>query len=264
MTKEILQANMDKTITNQTYGDLQQTLSSNNVLPYVLLLQGLSDLVMEERGSPGQIVRSTNAEVLGGTKSPVEFIPLTFTDSWTVQEKIGQKFEYLRTEPRTAANQDAPWDFTEGGVECRRIKCFNVFALLKKDVDTALEMQELAKKGEPVDPDKALLPVVISFRSMSFPAGKAVSTYFSKAKSVGSPPYVKSIKLACHQEKNDKGTFFVYDIMEGTMQDKATRDVAATWYSSIAQGLKSNTVVMDEAGTSKAEETAKVNTQTKF
>lgn len=262
MNQELATQNTNKSMITPMDGPGQTPLSSNNVLPYVLLLQGLSELVVEEKASPGQIVRSTNCEVLGGAKSPVEFIPLTFFDTWVIYLKNGNKF--VRTEPRTAANQDLPWDFTELGAEHRRVQCFNVFALLKKDVDTALQMLESQKNGDFIDPDKALLPVLITFRNTSFNAGKAVSTYFSKAKSVGSPAYVKSLKLGCHQDSNDKGKFWVYDISEGTMQPKESRDIAAQWYGTIVAGMQAKSIKMDDAGATKSEETATRTGKSKF
>lgn len=212
----------------------EEILSSAIVIPKVLLMQGLSDLVAEGNAVMGEMVKSTTGEKLGNSENPVEFIPLTYNLTWVLSEKIGQKFEYRGQEPLTAANQDLPWEFEKNGAQWKRTKSLNLFALLTKDVKA--EKEELAKAdlGEMPDPDKALLPVMMSFRSTSFTAGKNLVTHFAKAKKFGLPGHVSTLKLKCTREKNDKGTYFVFGVEHSGKTPREDFAVCDYWRTIVA------------------------------
>lgn len=248
----------------------EQILRSDVLIPKVLLMQGLSDLVAERKAMQGDMVKSTTAEKLGDDRTPVEFIPLTFQNQWMVQEKIGQKFEYRKMLPRVAligaaAAQDAarseeermdenlPWNFTMNGTEWRRVKVFNVFALLAKDVAAFIEEEKKAKEtGEMFDLDKTLMPVVISFRSTSYNAGKVVATHFTKARTMahlGAKAHGYTMFLKCNQDKNDLGTYFVFDVSSGRKATKEEFHAADGW----AKILSTQQVQVDESDDRTAE-----------
>jgi hypothetical protein len=212
----------------------EDILTSNIVIPKVLLMQGLSDLVANRKAIMGDMVRSTTGEKLGDDKSGVDFIPLTFKNEWILREKIGGKFEYRGKEPMTAQNQDAPWEFKKDGADWKRVKSLNVYALLPKDIAAEAAEMEKAKNGEMPDPDKALMPVLISFQSTSFQAGKDLVTHFAKAKKFGVPGYVSTFKLKCYQDKNDKGTYFVYEIEPAGKTSTEQQKQAAYWYGIVS------------------------------
>ena len=165
----------------------QEILSTDIVVPKLLLMQGLSKLVAEDRKfQSGDIVRSTTETKIGDDKSaPIPFIPLKMTMSWREEEKIGQKFQFKKSLPRTAANEDLPWSFYKnpqgqefdkpgqlGATEHRRVKELSCFALLPSDIDAFdAEMKKAAESGEMPDLNKTVLPSGISFSSTYFNAG---------------------------------------------------------------------------------------------
>ena len=220
-------------------------LKSDVVLPKLLLMQGLSDFVSERKAQQGDMVRSSTAEKLGDDKNPVEFIPLTFQNLWLVSEdqKNNGKYEFRRYEPRTAANENDPWDYVEGGTKWRRTKIMSLFALLPQDIEAQIAMmKEFQETGELPDVDKVLLPVVIQFKNTSFKAGKEVATLFAKAESLSRqlgktvPAFGTTMRLSCVADKNDKGAFFVFKV-ESVGKTKAEyREAAAGWYSTLASG----------------------------
>jgi hypothetical protein len=212
----------------------EDILSSNIVIPKILLMQGLSDFVADRKAIMGDMVRSTTAEKLGDDKTPLEFIPLTFKNEWILREKVGGKFEYRGKEPMTASNQDAPWEFKKDGADWKRVKALNVYALLPKDIQAEQAEMEKAKQGLDPDPDKALMPVLISFQSTSFNAGKDLVTHFAKAKKFGQRGYVKTFRLKCYQDKNDKGTYFVYEIESASSTPDDQRKQAEYWYNIVS------------------------------
>jgi hypothetical protein len=225
----------------------EEILKSDIVVPKVLLMQGLSEAVSKRHKSPdganiqqGDIIRSTTLEVVGGPDDAVEFIPLTYTNHWRVEEEINGKYEYRGLEPRTAKNEDLPWKFEKDGAQWRRVKVLNVFALLPQDLAAFQdEIKRAQAENDIPDLNKVLLPVVISFRSTSYNAGKAVVTHFAKAASMakyGAVPYGHTMKLSCKQEENDKGIFYVFDVAPGRKCSKEEVGEAKDWYARLASG----------------------------
>lgn len=212
----------------------EEILNQNIVVPRVLLMQGLSDLVTEGKAQMGDLVRSTNGEKLGGPDKPLEFIPITFTNTWILSELVGKKYEYRAQEPLSAKNQDLPWEFEKNGTKWKRTKSLNLFALLVSDARAELAEMEKAKQGEMPDPDKALLPVMISFRSTSFVAGKDVVTHFAKARKFSLPGYVSVLRLKCAREKNDKGTYFVFEVENAGKTPQELMETCKYWQGTLA------------------------------
>lgn len=226
----------------------QSIISSDIVIPKLLLMQGLSDFVSEGKTQPGKIVRSSTIEAVAGPGTTVHFVPLKVTTGWAEKEKIGQKFEFRRAFPRTPHNDGLPrqfWrnpqgmDFDKpgmlGATEWARVKSIDVFALLPGDIDKfQAEMKAAAESGEIPDLSATVLPVVISFRSTSFNAGKAVTTFFAQVSEMAQTvPTLRSynymLPLTCKSEKNDKGTYFVFEVGQAKPLDKKYRAQAEKW-----------------------------------
>lgn len=226
----------------------EEILSSNVVIPKLLLMQALSDFVVDGKAVAGEFVRSSNIEKLGAKEKGVEIIPLTFTNTWIIKEKVGNKYEFRGIEPMTAANQDLPWDFKQNGTDWKRVKSINLYALLPADIHA--EQAEMAKaaNGEDADPDKALIPVVLSFRSTSFPAGKDVVTHFAKAKKFKLPGYVSVLKVTARHEKNDQGAYFVMETASCGKTPKEFHETCEYWKKIISAG-KTQVDTSDETET---------------
>jgi hypothetical protein len=236
-----------------------QVLKSDVVIPKLLLMQGLSEFVNDRKAQQGDMVRSTSAEKLGDPETPVRVIPLTIQNLWMVQEEIKGKYEFRGYEPRTPENENAEWEFMHNGARHKRTKVLNLFALLPKDLDAyAKEMKKFKETGELPDLDKVVLPVVIPFRNTSFKAGKEVVTLFAKAESVARqlgvavPAYGSMIELGCHQEKNDKGAFFVFDTTPAGKTPAEYKEAAASWYATLTSGASVKVDDSDERETGDA------------
>lgn len=236
----------------------QEIISSDIVIPKLLLMQGLSEFVAEGRARQGEIVRSTTVQKMAGMSEPgqpfktIDFIPLKVTTGWSEKEKIGQKFEFRKSFPRTAHNDGLPWQFWRnaqgqefdkpglmGSTEWQRVKSIDVYALLPSDVDAfEAEMKLAVEKGEIPDLSKTILPVVISFRSTSFNAGKSVTTFFAQvAEMAQTVPSVRSynyaLTLGCKADKNDKGSYFVFDVGQSKKLDVKYRPQAEKWMNTL-------------------------------
>lgn len=229
--------NKSDIVNSRHHAGNEEILSSDIIIPRLMLMQGLSDLVSERKASQGDFIRSTTGGVLGTPEKPLSFIPLTFNNQWVLSEKVGKKYEYRSTEPMNASNQDAEWEFKKDGGEWKRTKLINLYALLPSDVKLERDslMEALKSKSMP-DPSTALMPILISFRGTSYNAGKTVVTHFARAKKYGLPAYVSTLTLSCTQETNDLGTYYVMKVIEGGKTTPDDQETALDWYGILAQG----------------------------
>lgn len=206
-----------------------ETADSRDILiPKILLMQGLSQAVADEKASMGDMVDSLSLEVLGsgrGDGKPVRFVPLFLFKTWVVQEKLGgNKFDFKEIVPFGPDNQDWEWETdTE-----RRDLTLNFYVLLEKDLD-----------------NPAALPYVVSFRRTSMQAGKKLSTHFSKCQLAGKPPAASVFELSAKKRENDQGTFFVYDVVQAG--DNSKLDTAYKWYLTVREGAKVDNRDLEDA-----------------
>lgn len=191
------------------------------LIPRLLLMQGLSDLVSQERAKMGDIVNSVSGKVLGGKDKPIKFIPIMTFSTWAIFEKgEDDKLEWKRMEPMTAENQDLPWEEEVNGKYTRRDQCLNFYVLLDSDALAA-----------------DALPYVMSFRRTSYKEGQKLSTHFLTSRRLNKAPATKTYALSCSKESNDHGTYYVFRLEEGTATEAKKIDVAYSWYQTIKSGV---------------------------
>lgn len=222
--------------------------SSDVILPALYLMQKMSEWVGEELARSGEFVKSINKQVIGGRGKPVGLIPLSFNKSFRIAEAKGNK--WVRNEPWDPAKVQE-WEFSEGGLDLKRVKCINVYALLVSDIQAEQkEKAAIAASGEMFDLEKALTPVLISFRSSSFKAGKILTDHFAKAQLYKSEPFVTTFTLDSHEDSNDDGDFYVADIKSAGKTPKEFYETCAYWRGLI---LKGKTKVAEAEETSPTE-----------
>jgi hypothetical protein len=268
--EKVLAVKGEASLSHQVTPQVQQeVLNSDIIIPKLLLMQGLSDFVADGKAKIGDMVRSTDCEHIGDGKTPIHFIPLKMTNTWTIKEKVGQKYEFRGIEARNAANEDAEWDFTKNGTDWKRIKTINVFALLPRDVLAfQAEIEKVQKEGGLLDLDKTLMPVVISFQSTSYKAGQDVATFFTKIKSnlqydKTIAPFKYTLSLECEQTENDKGKFYIFKIGKTAGVPKEVLGESEKWYN-ILNAMKDIKIDVSDEGSSKEGATINVNEVSQF
>lgn len=221
-------------------GGGEEIIKTDALIPRLLLMQGLSDFVTERKAQQGDMVRSTNIEKLGDPEVPVEIIPITFQNRWRLEEEIKGKYEFRGTEPRTAKNDDLPWEFMHQGAKWKRTKVIDLYAVLPSDIQAEqTEMARFKETGELPDLNKTLMPVLVSFRSSSYRAGKQIVDIFIKAQNFGVEAHHYKTALKCHMESNDKGSFYVFSLDGTKPVTKEEREVSNRWHGILAESMDS-------------------------
>lgn len=238
MSKEIAKKEttaLAKPVNHEAWGS-ENVDASDVTIPKLLLMQGQSEFVAEGKAKLGDIVRSTTGEILGGASKGVEVIPLMSFKTWTILEKVGNRFEFRRVEPINADNVNEDLEWFQDGIAWRRDRCLNFYVLLPADIKReAAALEKLSKTGAFPDPKDALLPCVLSFRRTSYGAGKSLSTHFLQAASFNRPPAVSTFTLSSKMEKNDQGTFYIFEVANSGMTAVADLAVCKKWYETITQ-----------------------------
>lgn len=230
----------------------EEVLSTDVVIPRLLLCQGLSDAVAARKAQQGDMIRSTTLEKVGDPDQPVEIVPLTFRNRWMIQEVVGGKPEFRGWEDRNARNETLPWEYQDGAKQMKRVKVIELFALLPRDIEAEAKALEALERGELPDLDATLLPVVVTFRSTSYKAGQGVVTHFAKVfgmaqksgKAIHPHDYV--LELSCAAESNAKGAYYVFNVKTKGAVNAAHKPTVATWYNMLTSA-KSNIRVDDNA-----------------
>ncbi len=214
-------------------GAPEEILSSDIKIPYVILGQGLSQAVIDKKVSVGDIFRSSTSEILGDEKKGIDVVFLHYPKTlWVVEfkPKGSDRWKYKGMIPRDAKNETLPWyyfadengitingqtgaEFQEGDKGClpwRRVKLLRAFGILLSDIQGAADEMKKAENGELPDPSKALTPVVFSFRSSSYDAGKDITSFCQRAMGFKQPAFKYVVKLNVKVDKNDEGTFAIW------------------------------------------------------
>lgn len=229
MTKE-LEVKKDTSLTKyeESWGS-EGTDNSDILIPKILLMQGLSQYVAQEKAQMGDLVDSVTGEVLGSGRekdfSAVKIIPLMQFKNWTHYLKVGDKWEYKGTEMWNATNAGTPRyeEYQKDGQTYRSDSALNFYVLVVNDN----KVQDL--------------PYLVSFRRTSFRAGQKLVTHFTKcqlAAKAGAPipPAATTFDLASRKVQNDQGTFYVFDLFGTSPTNGDWMPTAYSWYQTLKAG----------------------------
>lgn len=203
-------------LTAQSAGNLMENLgiSSSMLSIYkLLLMQNTSEFVGDEKAVMGDIVHSRTAEKFGDLKTPVEVVPVKMYSEWVIFDCSGGTPTFERIEPLTAKNEGLEWDFVEDGRKMRRDKCLNIMVLLVKDM------------GE----DSEAFPFIISFRRMSFNAGKDFATQIFRQGLFQKPMYNRTALIGAEKQKKDTNVYAVFSHKPGRLTTPEERKIAEMW-----------------------------------
>jgi hypothetical protein len=184
------------------------------LIPKILLMQGLSKHVTDGKAVIGDLVNSVTAEKF---EKPVEIILFSPFRTWIIFEEINGKLEYREQILVTPENDNWKWEDKENGVTVRRDKTLNYFCLAAKEID------------------KMPMPYLISFKRTSYIVGKKIESIRVKLKKFNQPLCAMTVKISCQKEKNDKGTFYIFDAVEGRKTTEKELNAVREWKDVIAK-----------------------------
>jgi len=257
-------------LVNKTTGEITEyndqdpeVLRSDIIIPYLTIQQGMSDFVQARKAQLGDICKSTDPTKLGDPENPVMAIFLHCPKAdWALEQKKDKnaKYKFKKTMERNGLNENLPWNYWSddtglvdmpvgavGATEWRRVKRLSVFAILEGDMVAEKIEKAKLETGDLPDPSKALTPVIISFRVMSYNAGKEISTFYTQSKSMGVNIWRYKMPLGASFESNADNSYYVWapDRTKARAVSKDDLATVQTWAQIIgsSKGIK-----VDESG----------------
>lgn len=210
---------------------------SDIMIPRLLVMQGLSEFVADEKAQMGDIVNSVSVEVLGGKSKGVRFIPLSHfkTVAYYRVEKEGEAPVYDRTEAWSAQKHtNLEWEQVIDGKKYIVNQCLNFYVMLEKDMD-----------------DPSAFPYLLTFRRTSYKNGKKLINHFMQMDMMGVEPWFGVLELTSQKQSNDSGTFYVFDVRPVGQSKAEWVDKLRGWGETLSKG----THLIDEEREEKTETT---------
>ena len=200
------------------------------LIPRLLLMQPMSDFVTAGDCKFGDVIDSLEkTKVLANDKKALELVVFGQFKTWRVEHDG----EFFRTYPHGPDN--AHWEYEKleqignNEVMVTNIITYNYYALSVEDI----------KLGK-------AFPYVISFKSSSKNAGKALGAHLMRLQAQNKPSAAQVFNLTSKKETNDKGTFAVFEVTPG--RDTTELEVATTykWYQQLAKAVDKVKIDQDE------------------
>lgn len=208
------------------------------LIPKILLMQGVSQAVNDEKAMAGDMIDSVSLEKLGsGREKDYKEIPvvaLTSNKTWVVHEIIDGQPDWKEEVPMTAENQNWAQEEVVDGVLLRRDRSINFYLLRADQLD-----------------DPTAIPYMISFRRTAYRTGRQLSSHFSRCDKANhmirarrqrgeDVPYVKPCatiwNLGAKKTSNDTNTWWVPTLEKGGDLDPQYLGVCGQWLKMIRQG----------------------------
>lgn len=218
MSKEVVSQESNLPAANLADWGTPQVSTKDIVIPKILCMQGLSQLVVDEKAKMGDFVDSMSEEIIGNySKKPIEFIPFHMESIWIISKKTkGNDFEFEKIEKVTPQNENMLYNEVVDGVEYKREYTRNFYVLRPEDMS---------------------LPYIISFKGMSSKAGKILATQmYVKNAAAGKIPAAFTMELFGNKDKNDKGTFITLATRTARPSNQEEMAQAFNWYKTVSGG----------------------------
>lgn len=224
MSKKQEVAKQESNVPAMTQADwgTPQVSSQDIVIPKILCMQGLSELVADDKAKMGDFVDNMTSEVIGNYKDkPVEFIPFHMEKIMIISKKVGADFQFDSIVPVTAENENAPYEEEIGGETFKNEQAMNFYVLLPEDMS---------------------LPYIISFKGTSRKSGKILATQmYVRNAAAGKIPPAYVMELSGRKDKNDKGQFIVLETKPSRLSTNEEVASAFQWYKTVnAGGVKAH------------------------
>ena len=193
-----------------------QVSSQDIIIPKILCMQGLSELVTDDKAKMGDFVDNMTSEVIGNFKDGIDVIPFHMEKILIVSRSNGNDYEFDRIEQVDASNDNRAYEEEVGGVKYKNEYAMNFYVLR---------------------PDDMSLPYIVSFKGTSRKSGKILATQmFVRNAAAGKVPPAFVMKLKGRKDKNDKGTFIVLETSPSRESSQDEIANAFNWYKTVNSG----------------------------
>lgn len=189
------------------------------LIPKILLMQGSSDWVLNDKAKLGEMRDSVSEKSIGGFEAGINFVPLFHYKTMKIYNAMTSRPVLEREANWGPEVSSLPWEEVKGGIKYKNIACLNFYVMLEKDL------------SEP-----GATPYLLTFKSSSYKNGRKLINHFLKMDSAGHSPIALTFKLTSNKEKNDDGTFAVLNVEEVGRTSADNAQVLLRWADVVSKG----------------------------
>lgn len=201
----------------------EEATAEDIIIPKLLLMHGQSELVLQGEKAVGELIRSTDKQLLAKRGETINIIPFKMFKTWRISEMVPGKTpgsfqaEWRGEEVWNAQNTDLPWDFEEDGKKMRRDQAYNFYALLTRDIV----------------PGKNAFPVRLQFVRTSRKAGKVLADHFAQSRMNNQPPALMTFNIGSEFVNGDEQKYFIFTAAYGEASTTEQIQTAKKWFMEI-------------------------------
>lgn len=196
----------------------EESTSEDIIIPKILLMHGQSELVLKGDRQQGELIRSTDHEVLAKKNESIRVIPFYMTKTWRISELVGKQYEWRGEEAWTPENTDAEWEYTQDGKQMRRDKCYNFYCVLQKDTANGFAM-----------------PLRLQFTRTSRKAGNLIADFFAQCKATKTPPATIAWDISSEFINGDKNKYFIFTAKQSAKTTVEEMTVCKQWWDIVTK-----------------------------
>ena len=126
---------------------------------------------------------------------------------------VNGRWEWDASDKWLPFHETLPFEEEQNGVLYRHAKVQNFFVILVEDI----------KK-------MSVFPHVISFKSSSFKTGRKLNSKLTMLEDFGAASYAKTFNLVAKKEKNEKGEYFIFDVIDGRLSSEQELQISQKWF----------------------------------
>lgn len=203
----------------ESMGVSEEVTSSDVQIPSIMLMQSNATLVSDRDNDikSGDFVHSLTKKVMGSPDEPIDLCVVDMFKTQVITETEGNK--WLATKQWVADMEKEEYLEVVDGKEIKRQKCYNYICFRPLDIrEVKLPTGETHYVAS---------PIVVKFKGGSSKNAKKFNQICRDLAAMKYPSWCMNYNLTAYQETNDKGTFWVYDFVDGRPALEETQKAAA-------------------------------------
>ena len=212
--------------------------SADVQMPSIMLMQSNAELVKDRSNkiASGDFVHSNTQEVWGSIDEPLELcvVHMFKTRQWSYTDKN----EWIKTEPWMPEFETESYETGIDGRPAKRQKVFNYVCFRPQDVRT-VELPTGEKHY-------IASPFCVKFKGASSKNAKKFNQQLRDLATFKQPSWCLSFDLCGYEDKNEHGTFFVYDMKKNKPTAEKTQIAAAVLCKMIKTAEKRGGLEVDD------------------
>ena len=190
-------------VETESMGVADEVTSSDVQIPSLMLMQANAEIVKERSNDVqcGDFVNSIDNEVWGSIDEPLRLCVYGMVKTELITETKNNK--WISTRPWEPSMENAEYKFQVDGVERKRQKVFNYICFRPLDV-SEITSNDGGKQY-------VALPIVVKFKGASGKNAKKFNYLLDSYAKFKKPSFCMTFNLIAAEDKNEHGTFLVYN-----------------------------------------------------